>query len=121
MTGREAVLEAFDRLFERAVLRLRVECAADEREEARQHFLERFDGLLALADQASMPSIPNEVMEAMEAKVDQVSPAQLAGYLAAIPLVQETAAVLQRIAYLAAEQRLLEHVIGQADGRYGGN
>jgi len=121
MTGRDAVLQAFDRLFDRATTRLRVECAAEEREEARQHFLERFAPLLALADQATMPTIPDVVLEAMEAKVDQVSPAQLAGYLAAMPLVQETTAVLQRIAYVAAQQRLLEHAIGQADERYGGN
>lgn len=121
MTGREAILEAFERLFDRAATRLRVECAAEDREEARQHFVERCTGLLALADQAAMPAIPEAVIDAMAAKVDEVSPAQLAGYLAAIPLVQETSAVLQRMAYLAAQQRLLEHAISQADERYGGN
>lgn len=121
VTGRDAVLAAFDRLFDRAAARLRIECAPEEREEARQDFAERFAGILTLADQAHLPSIPEPLLEAMEARLDAISPAQLAGYLATIPLVQETAAVLQRIAYRAAQQRLLEHVISQADDRYGGN
>ena len=121
MTGRDAVLQAFDRLFDRAAARLRVEGAAEEREEARQHFMERFAAGLALAEQATMPTIPEEVLQTLEEAVDQVSPAQLAGYLAAMPLIQETRTVLQRIAYQAAQQHLLEHAISQADDRYGGN
>lgn len=121
MTGRDAVLQAFDRLFERAAARLRVECGAEERAEAREHFIERFGAGLALADQVTMPTIPEEVLQTMEDAVEQVSPAQLAGYLAAIPLIQETRDVLQRISYQAAQQRLLEYAIGQADDRYGGN
>jgi len=42
MTGREAMLQAFDRLFDRAAKKLHVECSADEKEAAKKQFEERF-------------------------------------------------------------------------------
>lgn len=60
-------------------------------------------------------------MQAMEEAIDHLSPAQVVGYLAAIPLAHQTQEMLRTVAYRAAEQRLLEHLINQADDTYGGN
>ena len=46
MTGREALLQAFDRLFDRAAKKLNVECSAEERELAKKQFEDRFAALL---------------------------------------------------------------------------
>jgi hypothetical protein len=121
MTGREAVLLAFDRLFYKAATKLRVDCSADEKAEAKRYFTERFAAALDLAGQVTMPPIPDEVICAMEEAIDQLSPAQVVGYLAAIPLAHQTQELLRAVAYRAAEQRLLEHLIEQADDKYGGN
>ena len=51
----------------------------------------------------------------------QLSPAQLAGVIASVPLAQQTQEMLRAIAFRQAEQRLLEHFALQADDRYGGN
>jgi hypothetical protein len=57
----------------------------------------------------------------MEDAIDNLSAAQVVGYLAAIPLAHQAQEMLRAIAYRAAEQRLLEHLVSQADDRYGGN
>ena len=57
----------------------------------------------------------------MEAAIEQLSPAELAGVIASIPLAQQTHEMLRAVAFRQAEQRLLEHMAGQADTRYGGN
>jgi len=121
MTGKEAVLLAFDRLFDKAATKLRVECTDGEKEEAKRHFADRFSVALEAAGQISMPEVPPDVMRSMEEAIEQLSPAQLVGYLAAIPLAHQTQEMLRTIAYRAAEQRLLEHLISQADDKYGGN
>jgi hypothetical protein len=121
MTGKEAVLLAFDRLFDKAASKLRVECDEGEKEEAKRQFTERFSAALDMAGQVTVPSIPEDVMQAMEDAIDHLSPAQVVGYLAAIPLAHQTQEMLRAIAYQAAEQRLLEHLINQADDTYGGN
>jgi hypothetical protein len=121
MTGKEAVLIAFDRLFDKAAAKLRVECSEGEKAEAKRQFTERFSAALDMAGQVSVPSIPEGVMQAMEEAIDHLSPAQVVGYLAAIPLAHQTQEMLRTIAYRAAEQRLLEHLINQADDSYGGN
>jgi len=121
MTGKEAVLLAFDRLFDKAAAKLNVDCTEGEKEEARRHFVERFSGALDAAGQITMPEVPPDVMHAMEEAIEQLSPAQFVGYLAAIPLAHQTQQMLRALAYRAAERRLVEHLISQADDKYGGN
>jgi hypothetical protein len=57
----------------------------------------------------------------MESAIAQLSPAELAGVIASVPLAQQTQEMLRGIAFQQAEQRLLEHFALQADDRYGGN
>ena len=121
MTGKEAVLLAFDRLFDKAASKLRIACSQDEKNEAKRQFAARFSAALDVAGGVTVPEIPEEVMQNMEQAIDHLSPAQVVGYLAAIPLAHQTQEMLRAIAYRAAEQRLLEHLISQTDDRYGGN
>ena len=121
MTGKEAVLRAFDRLFDRAAAKLRIECNEEEKAEAKRHFEERFSAALDIAGELESPELPEEVMQTMEEAIDHLSAAQVVGYLAAIPLAHQTQDMLRALAYRAAEQRLLDHIISQADDRYGGN
>ena len=121
MTGKEALLTAFDRLFEKAATKLQVQCSAEEKAEAKRNFAERFSAALDVAGHVTVPEIPPEVMTQMEQAIDHLSPAQVVGYLASIPLAQQAQEMLRAIAYRAAEQRLLEHLVNQADDKYGGN
>jgi hypothetical protein len=121
MTGKQAVLLAFDRLFDTAAAKLRIACNADEKEEAKLHFAERFSSALDIAGQITLPEFPDDVMRAMEEAIQDLSPAQVVGYLASVPLAHQTQEMLRTIAYRAAEQRLLEQLTRQADDRYGGN
>jgi hypothetical protein len=118
---REIVLRAFDRLFERAAAKLRVEVSEEERQEARRDFAERASQAIEMFAQMGVLEIPEEVMQHMEASLDQLSPAQLIGYLAALPLVQQAQELMRQLAYQAAQQKLLERMIEQADDTYGGN
>jgi hypothetical protein len=120
-TAKEAVLQAFDRLFDKAASRLRVDCNADEKQEAKRQFAERFSAALDVAGKVMVTGIPEDVMRAMEDAIDQLSPAQLVGYLASIPLARQAQEMVRTIAYRAAEQRLLDHLINQTDDQYGGN
>ena len=45
MTGKEAMLQAFDRLFDRAATKLHVECSPEEKEAAKRQFDP--DGIMA--------------------------------------------------------------------------
>lgn len=121
VTGKEAVLRAFDRLFDKAASKLRVDCSADEKQEAKRHFAERFSSGLDVAGQIPMAGIPEDVMRAMEEAIERISPAQLVGYLASIPLAHQAQEMVRTVAYRAAEQRLLDHLINQTDDQYGGN
>lgn len=121
MTGREALLATFDRLFEKAAEKLHVECTDEEREEAKRQFEQRFQATLDIVRQVEVPELPEEAIREMEAAVEQLSPAEIVGLLASVPLAQQTHEMLRAIAFRAAEQRLLEHVVSQADTRYGGN
>ena len=121
MTGREALLQAFDRLFDAAARKLNVVCTPEERAEAKEQFVSRFESALALAQKVEVPELPSGVLEAMETAIVQLSPAQLAGVIASVPLAQQTQEMLRAIAFQQAEQRLLEHFALQADDRYGGN
>lgn len=121
MTGREALLQAFDRLFDVASRKLNVVCTPEERAEAKEQFAGRFEAALNVAAKIEVPEIPSGVLEAMENAIAQLSPAELAGVIASVPLAQQTQEMLRAIAFRQAEQRLLEHFALQADDRYGGN
>lgn len=121
MTGRDTLLDAFDHLFEKASTKLNVRCTAEEQAEAKRHFGERFSAALEIAGQVNLAELPPEVLRIMEQAIDQLSPAQVVGYLAAMPLAQQAQEMLRTIAFQAAEQRLLAHLIDQADDKYGGN
>lgn len=121
MTGKEALLQAFDRLFDRAATKLHVECSADEKETAKKQFEDRFAALLDSLNQVTINEVPDEVIANMEAAIDRISPTEVVGLLASIPIAHQGHEMMRQIAYRAAEQRLLEHLIHQADDRYGGN
>jgi hypothetical protein len=118
MNGREVVLSAFDRLFDRAAAKLKLEC---EPAEARELFIQKFKPALDAAVLINLEEIPEEVMRSMEEAIDGLSPAQVAGHLASIPLAHQAQQIMQLIANRAAEQKLIEHLISQADDKYGGN
>ena len=121
MTGRETLLQAFDRLFDAASRKLNIACTPEERAEAKEQFVSRFDAALKVADKVEVSEIPTGVIETMETAIAQLSPAELAGVIASVPLAQQTQEMLRGIAFRQAEQRLLEHYALQADDRYGGN
>ncbi len=56
------MLSAFDRLFDRAASKLNLDCSPEEKERARQDFIERYDKALQIVDQAALPEIPESVM-----------------------------------------------------------
>ena len=121
MNGKEAVLSAFDRLFDRAAAKLKLEYEPEEKAEARELFVQRFKAALDAAVLINLEEIPEEVMRGMEEAIDGLSPAQVAGHLASIPLAHQAQQIMQLIANRAAEQKLIEHLIEQADDTYGGN
>jgi len=121
MTGKEAMLSAFDRLFDRAAKKLGVECSSDEKEDAKKQFSERFAALLDALHRVNVDELPDEVIGGMEHAIDEISPSEVVGLLASIPIAHQGHEMLRGIAYRAAEQRLLEHLIQKADDRYGGN
>ena len=121
MTGREAMLQAFDRLFDRAATKLHVECSADEKESAKKQFEDRFAALLTALDQVKIDAVPDEVIAGMEGAIDRITPTEVVGLLASIPIGHQAHEMMRQVAYRAAEQRLLDHLIQQADERYGGN
>lgn len=119
MTGREALLSAFDRLFDAAARKLAVTCTPEERAEAKEQFTRRFESALDVAAKVEVPELPAVVVETMESAIAQLSPAELAGAIASVPLAQQTQEMLRALAYRQAERRLLEHLAAQADTRYG--
>lgn len=121
MTGKEAMLMAFDRLFDRAAKKLKVDCSAEEKEEAKRQFLERFAALLEALQHVKVDELPDEVLSGMESAIDRITPTEVVGLLASIPLAHQGHDMMRGIAYRAAEQRLLEYLIEKADDRYGGN
>jgi hypothetical protein len=121
MTGRDALLAAFDRLFDAAARKLNVACTPEERAEAKEKFAARFASALEVAKAVEVAEPLPAVVEGMESAIRDLSPADLAGVIAAVPLAQQTGEMLRAIAFRQAEQRLLEHLAQQADTRYGGN
>jgi len=121
LRGREALLTAFDRLFDRAASKLNFTCSAEDREEARRSFSERFEQALELVDRADVPAMPEAMLAHMETAVDELSPAVIAGHLAAVPLAIHLQEVSRQIVVRAAKQKVLEHFVSRADDTYGGN
>ena len=121
MTAKQALLDAFDRLFDRAAARLQIDCSHDEKQEAKRLFADRFSAALSVVDTVTVAAIPEDVISAMENAIDHLSPAQLVGYLAAIPLAHQTHEMVRQITYRTLEQRALDHLITQASDQYGGN
>ena len=118
---KQDLLLTFDRLFDRAASKLDLDCSDEERAEARQNFINRYDHALEDLDGIGLPAIPESTIQRMEEAIDELSPAQVAGYLATGPLVLQVQKVLRRLAARAAEQRLLEQLVAHADDTYGGN
>jgi hypothetical protein len=121
MTGRDALLDAFDRVFAAAADKLHVAVTPEERAEAKEQFAERFASVLELTSRFESPPLPAEVVEQMESQIDRISQRELAGVVAAIPLAQQAQEMLRAVAYQHAQQKMLEHLALQADTRYGGN
>ena len=120
-TGREVILTAFDRLFDRAADKLHLDCTDEERSEAKRSFTERYDDALQLLDQAEFPAIPEPSLVRMETAIDELSPASIAAHLATGPLALHVQQFMRSLAVRAAEERLLEHLADRADDSYGGN
>ena len=120
-TVKDVMLGAFDRLFDRAARRLRIECTEDEKADAKRQFGERFEVLLERLGELQVHEVPDEVLNGMEGAIDQIRPSEIVGFLASIPLAHKGQEIMRGLAFRAAEQRLLEHLITQADESYGGN
>jgi len=121
MTGRDALLQAFDRLFDKAAKKLAVECTDGEKAEAKQRFEERFSMVLDALKQLDLPAVPADAITSMEESIDKLSPADIVGLLATVPLVPQAQEMMRLLAYRAAEQRILEHYVSTATDKYGGN
>jgi len=121
VTGRDALLQAFDRLFDKAAKKLSVDCTDGEKAEAKQRFEARFSMLLDALKQLDLPELPDEAIAGMEDAIDKLSPAEIVGLLATVPLVPQAQEMMRLLAYRAAEQRLLEHYASTASDKYGGN
>ena len=121
-SGRQAILEAFDQLFDAAAARLQIHCSPEERAEMRTQFEQRMQATLEAVDAAPTPvELPDAVLADMRQAIETLSPAELASLVAAIPLAQRTHEMLRSIAFERARERLLEHLTSQADSRYGGH
>ena len=65
--------------------------------------------------------MPPEVVDEMEKQVSRISPREIAGVVASLPLAQQAQEMLRAVAFQHAQQKMLEHLAMQADTRYGGN
>ena len=121
MSARDAILTAFNELYDSAAAKLNVPSTPEERAEARARFAERFDKALEMAGTVEMREIPRPVLDQMKEAISKLSMSELAGVVASMPLAQQTQEMLRAIAMRQAEQRLLEQLALEADTRYGGN
>lgn len=120
-SGRQAILDAFDRLFEAAMGRLNVASTPEERAEARARFAERMRPALDAVDAAQKLELPSAAVDDMRQAIERLTPAEVAELVATIPLAQRTQAMLQTLALEQAHDRLLEHLTSQASSKYGGH
>src|SRR5437867_3286788 len=114
-SGRHVLLEAFDRLFAKAASKLNVSYTPDELADAKLHFERRFAPMLDAVNAVQVEAMPPEVVAEMERAIDELSPTQVVGQLASMPLAHQAQAMLRVIAYRAAEQKLIEHALKNAD------
>jgi hypothetical protein len=121
MTGRDALLNAFDDLFDAAAEKLHASCTPEERAEARDQFAQRFAQALDMTRAVEVREMPPAVLDDMRAAIGRLSPADLAGMIASVPLAHQTQEMLRTLAVREAERKLLHHMASQADTRYGGN
>ena len=119
-TGRDALLTAFDRLLDKASKKLNMHCSFEDRIKAKQTFIDRFHHVLKVADVVDLP-IAERTIEKMERSIDAVSPTEVATYLASGPVAHHMQEVMRSIALKAAEEKVLEHYLSQADDEFGGN
>src|SRR5262245_2523309 len=119
--AQRSLLQAFDRLFEKAAAKLNVKYTSEERDEARRHFAERFHDALQVIEHTGTGTVSPGTLQEMENAIEQLSGGEIAGYLAVGPLAVHVQNLLRAVATKAAEQRLLEQLVSQADDRYGGN
>jgi hypothetical protein len=115
------MLDAFSRIFAKTANKLEIRYTDEELAEARQMFAERMARILDVLAESPFDVIPPDAVKTMEEAVEELSPAQVVGQLAALPLIQHSQLVLQRLAHKAAEQRLLESALEHVDTTYGGN
>jgi hypothetical protein len=119
MTGRDALLAAFDELYDAALDKLDATASEEERAAARAQFERRFAGALQVTATVSVPSMPAEAIAEMKDAIASLSKAELAGLVATVPLAQHAQEMVRSIAMHAAQQRVLEHLAAQADTRWG--
>ena len=115
------MLQAFDRLFAKTAGRLQVSYTPAELAEAHENFAERMAKVLSVLENLPFEAMPPGLLEMMEGAIEELSPAQVVGQVAAIPLLQHSQLLLQRLAHRHAEQQFLEYALEQVDTTYGGN
>jgi len=121
-TGRQAILDAFDQLFDAAVGRLSGSCTPEQRAEARAQFVERMTPALDAVEAEQKLELPGAELDDMRQAIERLSPADIAGLLASIPLAQRTHELLRSVAYERARQHLLQQLTAQAEpSPYGGH
>jgi hypothetical protein len=120
MTGREALLAAFDELYDAALTKLDATATEEERTAARGQFERRFSQALEMTSTVSMAGgVPAEALDEMKGAIASLSKAELAALVATVPLAQRAQDMVRSIAMHTAQQKLLEHLASQADTRWG--
>jgi len=120
-SARQVILEAFERLFEKAADKLDVSYTHEELTAARLNFEQRFAPVLDAIGTVPVAHVPSELVADMEKAIERLSPAQVAAHVASIPLMHQVQETLRVIARREAERRVLEHMLTQAEDQYGGN
>jgi len=113
-TGRQAILDAFDRLFDAAIGRVGGAVTPEERAQARDQFATRMGPAFDAIDTTGQADLPPAVVDEMRQAIEHLSPADIAGLLASIPLAQRTQELLQAVAFDRARQQFLVHLTEQA-------
>jgi hypothetical protein len=120
-TPREAMLEAFARLFTKTADKLQVPYTDEELAEAGEQFAERLGRVLDVVATLPIEPMPAGSLETLEKAIDELSPAEVVGQMAALPLIQHTQDLLQQVARRAVERKFIEEALEEADDTYGGN
>lgn len=119
MSGREALLAAFDALYDAALAKLDATATPEERASARSQFERRFSQALDVTATVEVPGMPTEAVDEMKDAIASLSMAELAGLVATVPLAQRAQQMVRAVAMHTAQQRMLEHLASQADTRWG--